>query len=128
MNAEVVSAITLLLLIAAVVAGMQFSEKLLSADTKDTVKLATGLVATLPALVLGLLVPSAKSSYDTVRNEVIVLSANAVFLDRVLVGYGSESSEARALLREAIEENINRMWPRESKRSGDLTPITEAGN
>ncbi len=114
MNAEVVSIITLLLLIAAVVAGMQFSEKLLSSDTKDTVKLATGLVATMSALVLGLLVTSAKSSYDTVRNEVIGMSAKAVFLDRVLVGYGPEAAEARARLREAIEENVNRMWPTKS--------------
>jgi hypothetical protein len=128
MNAEVVSIITLVLLIAAVVAGMQFSEKLLSTDTKDTVKLATGLVATMSALVLGLLVTSAKSAYDTVRSEVIQMSAKIVFLDRVLAGYGPESAEARACLREAVEENVNRMWPRESKRSSNLTPITEAGD
>jgi hypothetical protein len=128
MNAEIVPVITLLLLIAAVVAGMQFSEKLLSSDTKDTVKLATGLVATMSALVLGLLVTSAKSAYDTVRSEVIGMSAKIVFLDRVLAGYGPESAEARSLLRQAIEESVNRMWPRESKRSGDLTPVTEAGD
>jgi len=43
-------------------------ENHLSADTKDTVKLAMGLVATMTALVLGLLVASAKGSYDTQRS------------------------------------------------------------
>ena len=128
MSAEVVSVITFLLLAAAVMAGMQFSEDRLSTGTKDTVKLAASLVATMSALVLGLLVTSAKSGYDTVRSEVIQMSAKIVFLDRVLAGYGPESAEARVLLREAVEENVNRMWPRESKRLADLTPVTAAGD
>ena len=128
MSAEVVSIITFLSLIVAVVLGTQVSEKLLSTDTKETVKLATNLVATMSALVLGLLVSSAKSSYDTVRSEVIDMSAKAVFLDRVLVGYGPESAEERARLRESIAENVKRMWPRESGRVADLAPNAEAGN
>lgn len=128
MKAEIVSIITFLLLVAAVAGGMRFSEERLSAGTKDTVKLAVSLVATMSALVLGLLVSSAKGSYDTVRSEVIDMSAKAIFLDRILAGYGPESAEARALLRDAIEQNINRIWPRESKRSVDLSPAVEAGN
>jgi len=128
MNAEVVSVITLLLLVAAVVIGMRFSEERFSKSTKGTVKLATNLVATMSALVLGLLVSSAKSSYDAVRSEVIDMAGKVVFLDRILVAYGPESAEVRARLREAIQENINRMWPQESNRSADLTPTTEAGN
>ena len=128
MNAELISFITLLLLIAAVFAGMRFSEERLSESTKDTVKLATGLVATMSALVLGLLVSSAKASYDTVRSEVIEMASKVVFLDRVLAGYGAESAEARALLREAVEESAARMWPAESKRSVDLNPVRQVGN
>ena len=128
MNAEVISVITLVLLIAAVVAGMRFSEESFGKSTRDTVKLATGLVATMSALVLGLLVSSAKASYDTVRNEVIDMSAKAVFLDRVLAEYGPEAASARARLRDVIEENIDRMWPRKSKRSADLSLNTAAGN
>jgi len=128
MNAEVISVITLVLLIAAVVAGMRFSEESFGKSTRDTVKLATGLVATMSALVLGLLVSSAKASYDTVRNEVIDMSAKAVFLDRVLAEYGPEAAAARARLRDVIEENIDRMWPRKSKRSADLSLNTAAGN
>jgi hypothetical protein len=126
MNAELGGIITFGVLIVAIVMGMQVSEEGLSSATKETVKLAVSLVATLAALVLGLLVTSAKSSYDTVRNEVIEMSAKAAFLDRILGGFGAESAEARARLRETVEENIGRMWPREAKR--DLTPPTEAGN
>jgi hypothetical protein len=128
MNAEAISVVTLLLLVAAIVIGMQFSAKSFSADTKETVKLATNLVATMSALVLGLLVSSAKNSYDVVRSEVIDMSAKVVFLDRVLVGYGPEAAEANARLREAIQENINQMWPNESGRTADLTPMKETGN
>jgi membrane-bound ClpP family serine protease len=63
-----------------------------------------------------------------VRNEVIDMSAKAVFLDRLLAGYGPESAEARARLHDAIEENVRRMWPREAKRAANLTPPAEAGN
>ena len=128
MNAELVFVITFLLLIAAVIAGMRFSEERLSKSTKDTVKLATGLVSTMSALVLGLLVSSAKSSYDTVRSEVIEMSSKAIFLDRVLAGYGPETAEARVHLREAAEESAARMWPTESRRPIDLNPAREAGN
>src|SRR5438876_2865336 len=68
----------------------------LSADSKDAVKLAMGLVATMTALVLGLLVSSAKGTYDTARSEVIQMAAKVAFLDRVLALYGPETADARA--------------------------------
>ena len=126
MNAEIIALVTFGLLIIAIFAGMQVAEEGLSKSTKDTVKLATGLVATMTALVLGLLVSSAKSSYDTVRSEVIDVSSKIVFLDRLLTGYGPEAAEARALLRAWTEEATNRMWPSEAGRSADLTPNSEA--
>ncbi len=126
MSAELVSIITLLLLIVAIISGMQFSEKGFSTDTKDTVKLATSLVATMSALVLGLLVSSAKNSYDTVRSEVIDLSSKVVFLDRLLIGYGPEAANSRVLAREWIEAATNRMWPKEPGQAPDLTPSGEA--
>src|SRR5213595_4058938 len=67
----------------------------LSADSKDAVKLAMGLVATMTALVLGLLVSSAKGTYDTARSEVIQMAAKVAFLDRALALYGPETTEAR---------------------------------
>src|SRR5262245_48903459 len=52
----------------------------LSADSKDLVKLGMGLIATMAALVLGLLIASAKSSFDTQRNGLAQTSANIIFL------------------------------------------------
>ena len=57
-------------------------ENHLSEETKDVVKLGMGLVGTMTALVLGLLVASAKSSFDTQRNGLAQLSANFILLDR----------------------------------------------
>jgi hypothetical protein len=82
----------------------------LSADTKDAVKLAMGLVATMAALLLGLLVSSAKGTYDAQRNQVIQLAAKLAVLDRVLTLYGPEAAEARAQLRTAVEEAVRRVW------------------
>src|SRR5436189_3168977 len=96
----------------------------LSADSKDAVKLAMGLVATMTALVLGLLVSSAKGTYDTARSEVIQMAAKVAFLDRVLALYGQEATEARAGIREAVEEAVRQMWPEEARVSARLAPDT----
>src|SRR5260221_6300921 len=74
----------------------------LSTDSRDAVKLGMGLVATMAALVLGLLVSSAKSSYDTQATELTEMSAKVIFLDRVLAHYGPETKEARDVLRDAV--------------------------
>ena len=60
----------------------------LSPEAKDSVKVGMGSVATMAALVLGLLVASAKSGYDTERNDVIQMAAKIDYLDRVLANYG----------------------------------------
>ena len=100
----------------------------LSADTKETVKLAMGLLATMSALLLGLLVASAKGSYDNARSEVIQMAAKIVFLNRVLTGYGPEAEEVRARLHEAVEETANRMRPIRTNTPVNLAPNTQTGN
>src|SRR5262249_45415938 len=71
----------------------------LSAESKDIVKLGMGLVGTMAALVLGLLVASAKGSYDAQSAELTQMSTNIVLLDRLLAQYGPETKQARTLLR-----------------------------
>src|SRR4029450_6600740 len=83
----------------------------LSSETKDAVKVAMGLVATMSALVLGLLVSSAKSSYDIQRTEVIQMGAKGEFLDRVLTAYGPEAAGVRAQVRDMLEQSIQQIWP-----------------
>lgn len=74
----------------------------LSEDSTGVVKLGTGLLATLSALVLGLLIASAKTSFDKIKDEVTQAAAKIVQLDRVLAQYGPETKEARDLFRSAV--------------------------
>jgi hypothetical protein len=100
----------------------------LSADSRDSVKLAMGLVATMTALVLGLLVSSAKGTYDTARSEVIQMAAKVAFLDRVLALYGPEAAEARTELRAAVADAVGRIWPADQSGPAQLAPNQQAGD
>jgi hypothetical protein len=83
----------------------------LSADSKDTVKLGIALIATMSALVLSLLIASAKSAFDTRSNQLVQASADVILLDRTLAHYGPETKEARALLQRSVEVTVTRFWP-----------------
>ena len=82
----------------------------LSSESKDTVKLGAGLIATMAALVLGLLVGSAKNSFDAVNSEVMRGGAKIILLDRVLAQYGPESRQAREDLRAAMTKAVALIW------------------
>lgn len=99
----------------------------LSAETKDVVKLAMGLVATMTALILGLLVASAKGSYDTQKSAVIQMSAKNAFLDRILALYGPDAAAARTALQASVADTISRMWPDEKSQSARLDPNPSRG-
>jgi Protein of unknown function (DUF4239) len=94
----------------------------LSAETKDVVKLAMGVLGTMTALVLGLFIGSAKGSFDAQRNGVSQLAANVLVLDRTLALYGKQTQgtaegkkaqEARELLRASLDDLIRQTWPEE---------------
>jgi len=89
----------------------------LSAESKDVVKLATGLIATMAALVLGLLIASAKGAYDTQDNEVKQASANVMLLDRTLARYGPETKEAREIVRGAVARRLALTWPEDASKA-----------
>lgn len=94
----------------------------LSFDAKDVVKLAMGLIATMAALVLGMLVSTAKSSYDTRKNEVAEMSSRIVAIDQLLANYGPETKECRAELRDLVIIGLDRVWPGEASQQVDLRP------
>jgi Protein of unknown function (DUF4239) len=91
----------------------------ISADSKDTVKLSMALVSTMSALVLGLLVSSAKTFYDTQSAELNQMSADIVALDRLLAHYGPETKKAREELRVVVIRNLDRIWPQERTRASE---------
>ena len=88
----------------------------LSEDARDAVKLGAGLVATLTALVLGLLISSAKSSFDATSTLVTQSGAKILMMDRVLANYGSEAKEIRGLLQSFLRAKITKVWPEAVKK------------
>ena len=127
MSDNAIGSIVLVCIFGASLLGMllrpALSQHHLSADTKDSVKLGMGLVGTMAALILGLLVAAAKSAYDTEKNEVIQMAARIVFLDRVLANYGPESADTRVELRRMVEGSLSRIWPEERSHNAQLDPI-----
>jgi len=91
-------------------------ESHLDEKSLDIVKLGMGLTGTMAALLLSLLLGSAKSSFDTVNNELKGESANIIFLDRHLAYYGPEAQPLRDLLRKLATEFLVEMWPSERKQ------------
>ena len=118
MSSIIISGIMVVLAASGMLFGMFLRSRLpehhLSPDVKDISKVALGLVATISALVLSLLLSTAKTAYDLRRNELVQLSTDILLLDRVLAYYGAEASDARLQLREAVVDAIDRFWPSDS--------------
>jgi hypothetical protein len=84
------------------------------------VKLVMGLIATIAALVLSLLIASANTSYDRQNSELKALSATIVLLDRTLEFYGPGAKVARDGLRDVVRHTHDRIWSPEGVRPEDL--------
>jgi hypothetical protein len=101
----------------------------LSADSKSVLNLVMGLIATMAALVLGLLVATAQSSYGTRSSEVTQLSANIILLDRVLAHYGPETNRVRDLLKRAVAFEAERITAENDTTVGsNRDPRAHAGD
>jgi hypothetical protein len=86
------------------------SESHLQPESKDVVKMATGLIGTLAALVLGLLIASANTSFDQKVNQVRQLTAAIIIIDDLLAQYGPEAVPLRTRLRQSVPLLANRIW------------------
>ena len=124
------SLIVFVVLVAGALAGARLRRALpeghLDQHAKDVVRLGAGLLATIVGLVLGLLISSAKSTYDTQRDEVRQLAAAIVILDKTLEQYGPESRPARVALRQMIKPIADRMWGDDARRSSDAPFVSTA--
>lgn len=113
-------------LVAGVLLGMALRRVLpehhFSSDTQDTVKLSMGLVATTAALVLGLLIASAKDNYDKESAGVTEIAAKVIFLDRLLANFGPEANDARQLVKKMVQRVGGQMWPENSSAAAQLDP------
>jgi hypothetical protein len=124
-----VSALTIGLIVFALVYGSallamlvhsRLPEEHLSSESKDVVKLGIALIATMSALVLSLLISSAKAAFDTRSNQLVQASADIMMLDRVLARYGPETKDARSFVQQMVVVTLNRFWPAEG--SGSVAP------
>jgi hypothetical protein len=98
----------------------------LDANSKDAVKIGAGMISTLAALVLGLLVSSAKGSYDSTNAAITEGGAKVIMLDRILSNYGAETKAVRQELRRSVAATIQMLWPEESSRDLGATSFERA--
>jgi Skp family chaperone for outer membrane proteins len=85
-------------------------------DSKDAVKTGVAMIATLAALVLGLLISSSKDSLDSMNTAFTQSGAKIIMLDRVLDFYGPEAKEVREQLRNVVQSNIERIWHKDKTK------------
>ena len=97
-------------------------------ESRDTVEMAIGLIATITALVLGLVTASAKSSFDAVDTSVKEIATDILTLDRLLARYGPETKEIRVALRQAVADRIDTTWPQESSRPARVADPLETAS
>ena len=114
MHSTLLAVLVFIVLFAAGLAGIVIGRRLpahhLEAGTKEAIRLMAGLVATITALVLSLLISSAHSSFDHQSSEVQQLGAQLVELDQVLAHFGPQANDARTQLRRRIEAEVARLW------------------
>ena len=131
MNPTVVGMIVFACTLAGALVGNWLRTRLpehhLDAESRDTVKLGIGLVATMTALVLGLVTASAKSSFDAVDTTVKNTATDILTLDRLLARYGPETGEIRGALQHALARRIDMIWPQSSPRPAHLEDPIRSG-
>lgn len=91
--------------------GRVLPEHHLSSDTKTMISGAMAVVGTLSALVLGLLLATASSSFATRNQEVMEISANLTRIDRLLRRFGSAADDSRNILRQYAAMKMHDLFP-----------------
>jgi hypothetical protein len=94
---------------------------LLEGGSKEAIRLGAGFLSTLAALVIGLMIASAKNSFDSQNTNIRQLGTNAVLVDQMLTKYGPEAKTARTLLRETIPSATARIWRENVAAKGGST-------
>lgn len=130
MNPNIVGTIVFTCTLGGALIGIWLRTKLpehhLNDESRDAMRLGIGLVATMTALVLGLVTASAKSSFDAVDTAVKHTAMDVLILDRLLARYGPETSEIRGALQHAFAHRIDQIWPQNSSRPAHLDPLGAA--
>ena len=83
----------------------------LTKETQDVVRLGTGMLSVLASLVLGLLIATAKTSYDTTDQAIRGYAAELILLDETFRDYGQSAAVPRDLLRQYTSQILADVWP-----------------
>lgn len=114
MSALAVSAIIFLSTLGGIFLGALLRRTLpkhhLNEHAKDVVRLGAGLIATIAALVLGLLTAAAKGSFDTQSAHLKHITADLILLDNILAQYGPEARPIREEMRSTVGPFFDRLW------------------
>ena len=128
MNPTTIGIITFAFAFGGVVLGIWLRSALpkhhLDAESRDSVKVGIGLIATMTALILGLVTASAKNSFDSLDSAVKETAVQLLTLDRTLARYGPETGQIRTGLKQAVGERIDMIWPKSSSQPVSLDPTT----
>jgi hypothetical protein len=120
----VVAVVVFACVFAGALLGMSMRERLpadhLSDSAKDVIRLAMGLIATMTALVLGLVIAAAKNAYDTQDDAIRHSAAKILLLDRMLANYGPEADGSRAFLKQLVADRVAAIWPDDGATRGSL--------
>ncbi len=95
----------------------------LGVGSKQAIRLGAGFLSTLAALVIGLMIASAKDTYDTRNNNIRLLGTHAALIDQMLTQYGSEAKAARILLRELVPSATSRVWQENTSGKDGGSPL-----
>ncbi len=130
MNPALIGVFVFASTLGAALAGMWLHKRLpehhLNSESKESVKLCVGLIATMTALVLGLVTASAKSHFDTVSTAVNHAAVDVLTLDRLLGRYGPETREIREVLQRTVALRVDLLWPKDDSRPAELDPARAA--
>lgn len=107
--------------LAAMLVARRLPEGHLGGESRDVVKLGLGVIGTLTALVLGLLVSATKGTYDTQSGTVNDLAAQVATIDRLLARYGPEAADARGRLRTLAQAVLDLVWPHDTTAPIDFS-------
>jgi hypothetical protein len=127
MSAVVIACVAFAVIFGGALFGMWLRSVLpephLNTESRDVVRLSTGLIATLAALVLGLLIATAQSSFQTQSNQIKQITANIVLLDNLLARSGPQARPTRVLLRSSVDVLVGRIWREQNAAAAKVAPF-----
>lgn len=130
MSSFIIALLTFCCIFGCALFGMFLSKRLpehhLDHESRDTVKVAAALIATMVAIVLGMLVSSAKASFDEMNSGLTEMGAKVIQLDQTLAHYGPETKEIRDSLRGTVVSVIRTVWPEDVSSHPDLAAIEKS--